>query len=369
MDNSSDNVFDPVEEAIQDIAEGKLVIVTDDETRENEGDLIMAASKVTPEAINLMIRYCSGIICAPTTSHQLKHLGINQMVPDNRESYRTDFTISVDAAEGISTGISAFDRATTIKILSDPESHPENLVQPGHVFPLRARPGGVLQRAGHTEAAVDLAVLAGLHPSGVLCELLNDDGSCARLPALIEFKKKLGLKLISIADLIQYRHKREKLVERLTQQPFASAYGKFDLHVYRNKIDGRHHIALSVGKLSPEPTLVRVHSENLLSDIFQARDMNSHQSLVSSLEWIAKEKNGVILYLEQPHSGFNVENSGKEKNGKIAPARMDFRDYGIGAQILSELGLKKIRLLSSTRRKVIALDGYDLEIVEQISLT
>ena len=369
MDNSSNNSFDTVEEAIQDIANGKLVIVTDDETRENEGDLIMAASKVTPEAINLMIRYCSGIICAPTTSHQLKHLGINQMAPDNRESHRTDFTISVDAAEGISTGISAFDRATTIKILSDPGSHPENLVQPGHVFPLRARPGGVLQRAGHTEAAVDLAVLAGLHPSGVLCELLNDDGTCARLPALIKFKENLGLKIISIADLIQYRHKRQKLVEKLVQQPFNSAYGKFDLHVYRNKIDGRQHIALSTGELSSEPPLVRVHSENLLSDIFQSSDMNSHHSLFSSLAYIAKEKNGVILYLEQPHSGINIEKTVNEKDGKITPAHMDFRDYGIGAQILSELGLKKIRLLSNTHRNVIALDGYGLEIVEQIPLT
>ena len=355
--------------AIQDIAEGKLVIVTDDENRENEGDLIMAASNVTPEAINLMIRYCSGIICVPTTSHQLKRMGINQMVYENRETQRTDFSVSVDAAEGITTGISAFDRATTIKILADPLSHPEHLVQPGHVFPLRAKPGGVLQRAGHTEAAVDLSVLAGLHPSGVICELLNDDGSCARLPELIKFKKKFDLKLISIADLIQYRHKREKLVEKLTQQPFSSAYGKFELHVFRNKLDSRHHIALSIGKLNDKPTLVRVHSENLLSDIFQASDMKSHHSLVSSLERIAKEKSGVILYLEQPHSGFNVEKTAPGKNGKIAPAPMDFRDYGIGAQILSELGLKKIRLLSSTHRKVIALDGYGLEIVEQIPLT
>lgn len=368
MSKTSQDSFDSVEAAIQDIAEGKLVIVTDDEQRENEGDLIMAASKVTPEAVNLMIRYCSGIICVPTTSHQLKRLGINQMVSENREIQRTDFAVSVDAAEGITTGISAFDRATTIKLLADPHSHSEHLVQPGHVFPLRAKPGGVLQRAGHTEAAVDLAVLAGLHPSGIICELLNDDGSCARLPELIQFKKKFHLKLISIADLIQYRHKREKLVEKLAQQPFSSSYGNFDLHVFRNILDRRHHIALSIGELNEEPTLVRVHSENLLSDIFQSREMNSHQSLVSSLEMIAREESGVILYLEQPHSGFNVENTAPGKNGKIAPAHMDFRDYGIGAQILSELGLKKIRLLSSTHRNVIALDGYDLEIVEHIPL-
>lgn len=357
------SVFDSVEAAIQDIADGKLVIVTDDENRENEGDLIMAASKATPETVNMMIRYCSGIVCVPMLEPQLRHLGLGPMVQRNREVQRTDFTITVDAAEGISTGISAYDRTRTIRILADPEAKAEDLVQPGHVFPLRARPGGVLERAGHTEAAVDLATLAGLHPSGVLCELVNDDGTVQRLPQLIEFKKKFGLKMISIASLIEYRHQRDKLVELMCSRPFASEFGDFILHVFRNKIDNRHHLALTMGEASPEPTLVRVHSENLLGDVFRMRGLDTQRSLNASLEAVAKAGRGVVLYMEHANGG--AELIKRLTDGSKEPP-MSFRDYGIGAQILAALGVSKIRLLSNSTRKVVGLDGYGLEIVEQV---
>lgn len=361
--------FDSVEAAIQDIAAGKLVIVTDDESRENEGDLVMAASKATPQAVNQMILHARGLICVPMMAHQLRRLGINPMASENRESHQTDFAVSVDAAEGITTGISAYDRAETIRILANPASEPDQLVQPGHVFPLRARPGGVLQRAGHTEAAVDLAQLAGLNPSGVICEILNEDGSLARLPDLIEFKAKHGLKLISIADLIEYRHTRDKLVEHLLTRPFESAFGTFDLHIFRSILDDRQHIALSMGVLNAEPTLVRVQSENLLGDIFRSKELGGFDAIHSAMEAIARAGHGVLLYIEQPKGGFRIIESSEGNSLKeLGPMKMDFRDYGIGAQILVELGLRKIRLLSSTQRKVVGLDGYDLEIVEQIEI-
>ncbi len=368
-ENKRENAFDKVEDAIRDIAEGKMVIVTDDEARENEGDLVMAASKATPQAVNQMILHARGLICVPMLSHQLRRLGINPMSSENRESHQTDFAISVDAAEGITTGISAYDRAETIRILSDPGSEPDMLVQPGHVFPLRAKPGGVLQRAGHTEAAVDLAQLAGLNPSGVICEILNQDGSLARLPDLIEFKAKHGLKLISIADLIEYRHTRDKLVERVLTRPFESDFGTFDLHIFRSILDDRQHIALSMGELDAGPTLVRVQSENLLGDIFRSKELGGYDALNSAMQKIAQAGHGVLLYIEQPKGGFRVvESEGESAIKDVGPMKMDFRDYGIGAQILVELGLQKIRLLSSTQRKVVGLDGYDLEIVEQIEI-
>lgn len=358
--------FDSVESAIADVAAGKLVIVTDDESRENEGDLIMAASKATPETVNMMIRYCSGIVCVPTVEHQLRRLGLGPMVQQNREVQRTDFTVSVDAAEGITTGISAYDRTQTIRLLADNATRPEQLVQPGHVFPLRARPGGVLERAGHTEAAVDLAVLAGLPPAGVLCELVNDDGSVQRMPELIEFGKKFGLKMISIAALIEYRARRDHLVERVASRPFPSEFGDFTLHVFRSKLDGRHHLALVMGAPGPEPTLVRVHSENLLSDVFRLRGAGSHRPLECSLAMIARAGRGVVLYMEPANAGDVLVRRLMAQPGE-APPPMDFRDYGTGAQILVELGLKKIRLLSSSTRKVVALDGYGLEIVEHVA--
>lgn len=360
--------FDTIEEALADIAAGKAVIVTDDEQRENEGDLIFAASKVTPELVNMMVRYGSGVVCVPMLGHALKRLGIGQMVSDNRETYRTDYSISVDAAEGITTGISAYDRAATIKILANPQASTDQLVQPGHVFPLRAKAGGVLQRAGHTEAAVDLATLAGLNPVGVICELVKEDGDCMRLPDLLAFKEKFGLKLISIADLIEYRHLREKLIEREAAVPFDSEFGQFQLHIFRSCLDDRQHIALSMGELDEAPTLVRVHSENLLADVFRSKALGGYDSLTSALKQIADAGHGVILYMEQPRGGVEVATAGDASQPRVARSKMDFRDYGMGAQILVELGLKQIRLISGTQRKVIALDGYGLEIVEQLPL-
>ena len=366
MQPNARSPFDSVESAIADIAAGKLVVVTDDEGRENEGDLIMAASKATPETVNMMIRYCSGIVCVPTVETQLKRLGLGPMVPQNREVHRTDFAVSVDAASGISTGISASDRTRTIRIVADPLAKPEELVQPGHVFPLRAKPGGVLERAGHTEAAVDLAVLAGLDPSGVLCELVNDDGSVQRLPEITEFKQRFNLKLISISDLISYRAKRDVLIEPVCAKPFSSEYGEFTLHVFRSRVDGRHHLAFTVGSLGPEPTLVRVHSENLLGDVFRLKGVDSHHTLSASLEAIARAGRGVVLYMEQPSGGADLLRRLEPKGQPSGP--MSLRDYGIGAQILVSMGLKRIRLLSNNPRKVPGLEGYGLEIVEQMPI-
>ena len=368
-ETNEENSFDSIDSAIADIAAGKMVIVTDDESRENEGDLVMAASKVTAEAVNQMALHARGLICVPMHSDQLRRLGINSMASENRESQQTDFAVSVDAAEGITTGISAHDRAETIRILGDPNSEPKMLVQPGHVFPLRAKPGGVLQRAGHTEAAVDLAQLAGLNPSGIICEILNEDGSLARLPDLIKFKAKHDLKLICIADLIEYRHTRDKLIEHILTKPFESEFGTFDLHIFRSILDDRQHIALSMGELDEAPTLVRVQSENLLGDIFRSKTLGGYNSLNAAMEHISQEGHGVLLYIEQPQGGIRViEGTGKASIKDVGPTKMDFRDYGIGAQILVELGLKQIRLMSSTQRKVVGIDGYDLEIVEQIDI-
>jgi 3,4-dihydroxy 2-butanone 4-phosphate synthase/GTP cyclohydrolase II len=359
--------FDSVESVIQEIAAGQLVIVTDDEDRENEGDLIMAAAKVTPQAVGMMVRYCSGIICVPTGEPQLKRLGLGPMVGQNRESQRTDFTVSVDAAEGITTGISAQDRTQTIRILADPQARPEQLVQPGHVFPLRARPGGVLERAGHTEAAVDLATLAGLAPAGVLCELVNDDGTVQRLHELGEFRQKFGLRMISIAQLIEYRIKRDRLVELVCSKPCPTEFGDFELHVFRSTLDERQHLALTMGSLDSTPTLVRVHSENLLSDVFRARGAGSGHALAASLEAIARAGRGVLVYMEPANAGeVLLQRLNAEPGETISP--MGLRDYGTGAQILRMLGLSRIRLLSNSTRKIVGLDGYGLEIVEQVPL-
>jgi 3,4-dihydroxy 2-butanone 4-phosphate synthase/GTP cyclohydrolase II len=359
--------FDSVEAAIQDIAEGKLVIVTDDEGRENEGDLVMAASKVTPEAVNMMIRHARGLICAPTTGAQLRKLGISPMVQENRESHKTAFTVSVDAADGITTGISAFDRARTISILANSDARPEELVQPGHIFPLKARDGGVLERAGHTEAAVDLAQLAGQHPSAVICEILDEDGSMARLPELVEFKARHGLRLISIRALIEYRIQRDQLVELVCARPFPSAFGEFTLQVFRSRIDGRHHLAFTLGDLSPAPTVVRVQSENLLSDVFRLNGADGYRTVTASLELIARSGRGVLLYMEHAQGGADVIRRLDAKPGE-GPGPMGFRDYGVGAQILRALGLRQIRLLTNNPRKVVGLEGYGLEIVEQVAI-
>jgi 3,4-dihydroxy 2-butanone 4-phosphate synthase/GTP cyclohydrolase II len=365
-----ENAFDPVEAAIDDIAAGKLVVVVDDEDRENEGDLIMAASKATPETVNMMIRHGRGLICVPTVEPQLKRLGLNPMVANNRESHRTDFTVSVDAAEGVTTGISAADRCEAIRIIADPDATADKLVQPGHIFPLRARPGGVLQRAGHTEAAVDLAVLAGLPPAGVLCEILNEDGTMARLGELNAFRREFGLKLISIKQLIEYRHNREKLVAPILSQPFRNAYGDWTLHLFRSLTDQRIHFALTMGELDASPTLVRVQSENVLNDVFSQHAPDEDRSIDRAFRQIAGEGRGAFIYMTHSCAGLNIPQSlpSDPDSCTLEPVSMDFRGYGLGAQILYALGLRKIRLLSSSRRKHVALDGYGLEISDFVGL-
>ena len=365
---STANPFDSVEDAIAAIAAGQLVIVADDEDRENEGDLIMAASKATPETINMMIRHGSGIVCVPMLGPQLDRLGLGPMVARNREVQRTDFSVTVDAAEGISTGVSAYDRSVAIRILANPAARADQLVQPGHVFPLRARPGGVLERAGHTEAAVDLAMLAGLEPAGVLCELVNDDGTMQRLPELMEFKRKFGLKMISIEQLIAYRLKQDRLVEKIGEHAFSSAYGDFTAHVFRSRLDKRHHLALTLGTLETEsPALVRVHSANVLADVFRGRGCGTPGDVLdASLRAIAKEGRGAVLYMEPLNAGEALLRKLSAKPGEAGLSAMDLRDYGIGAQILRTLGLKKIRLLTNSPRKVVGLEAFGIELVGQI---
>ncbi len=367
VDQTQADLFDSVEDAVADIAAGKLVIVTDDENRENEGDLIMAASKATPETVNMMIRYGSGIVCVPMLDPQLRRLGLGSMVAQNREVQRTDFTVTVDAAAGISTGISAADRTRTIKLLADPATRMDQLVQPGHVFPLRARPGGVLHRAGHTEAAIDLATLAGLPQAGVLCELVNDDGTVQRLPQLQEFRQRFGLKMISIAQLIEYRTTREQHVHLVGRQEVKTPFGVLDAHVFRSDFDERHHLALVKGTITAEPTLVRVHRENVLSDLLQSESTLSRIDVRAALARIAAADAGVLLILTRDSSGESLLQSLRDQRPDPASPPM-FREYGLGAQILNTLGVRQIRLLSSSDYKPVGLEGHGLEIVGQVSL-
>src|SRR6266516_6409120 len=297
---SMSQAFNSIESVIADLQGRKMVIVVDDADRENEGDLIMAAQFVSSEAVNFMAKYGRGLICAPTTSERLQQLGIEGMVKQNREVFKTDFQVSVDAARGITTGISAADRAETIKILADPTAVPEDLVQPGHVFPLRARPGGVLQRAGHTEAAVDLVKLASCRPVGVICEILSEDGSMARLPELVDFAKKHGLKICAIEELIKHRRTREKLVERIEVVKMPTEYGEFDLHLYRSKVDGQHHLALVKGEVDGRKNvLVRVHSECLTGDVFGSKRCDCGPQLQQAMRQVAEAERGVVVYMRQ----------------------------------------------------------------------
>ncbi len=363
------DLFDTVEDAIAAVAAGQLVVVADDADRENEGDLIMAASKVTPETVNMMIRYGSGIVCVPMLGNQLDRLQLGPMVARNREVQRTDFAVSVDASSGISTGVSAYDRYVTIKILADPAATAEQLVQPGHVFPLRAKPGGVLERAGHTEAAVDLALLAGLPPAGVLCELVNEDGTMQRMPELTAFKQRFGLKMISVEQLIAYRLRRESLIQRIAEHDLATEYGTFRAHVFQGRIDKRIHLALTLGTFdAARPALVRVQTANVLADVFHARPPGGVGDAVGTcLRAIAAAGSGALLYMQPPQPAEALVQRLAPATAEPAPA-MDLRDYGIGAQILRTLGLAKIRLLTQHPRKVVGLDGYGVEIVEQLEL-
>ena len=372
--------FDPIEQVLEDLREGKLIIVTDDAERENEGDLILAGEKATAPLINFMIRYTSGVICVPMAGEDLDRLELPLMTVRNTESMRTAYTVSVDASEGIATGISAADRARTIRLLADPGTRSEDLVRPGHVFPLRYRPGGVLQRAGHTEAAVDLARLAGLNSVGVLAEIVNDDGSMARLPDLLTFKARHGLKLCSIEDLIAYRRSRERLIEREQVTTVTTDYGDFRLYVYRSVVDGVNHVALVKGDVAGEkPTLVRVHSECLTGDVFGSLRCDCGPQLHAALQRISQEGHGILVYMRQEGRGIGL--AGKVHAYKLQEAGfdtveanerlgfpVDLREYGLGAQILVDLGVKHLRLLTNNPKKVIGLEGYGLNIVEQVPI-
>jgi 3,4-dihydroxy 2-butanone 4-phosphate synthase/GTP cyclohydrolase II len=372
--------FDSVENVLTDVRKGRMVIVTDDEDRENEGDLLCAAERITPEIVNFMATHGRGLICAPLSPEIAQRLELREMVQRNKEAFSTNFTVSVDAASGISTGISAADRARTIQLLAEPKTQVGDLVQPGHIFPLIAKPGGVLRRAGHTEAAVDLARLSGLQPAGVICEIMNKKGEMARLPELINFAKKHKLRVCTIASLIRYRRDQEKLVEKEQTIQMPTDYGDFDLHLYRSKLDGETHLALTKGKIDDgEPVLVRVHSECLTGDVFGSRRCDCGTQLHLAMERIQNEGRGVLLYMRQEGRGiglaakihaYKLQEQGMdtvEANLKLG-FPMDLRDYGMGAQMLCDLGVKKLRLMTNNPRKVVGLQGHNLEMVEQIPI-
>jgi 3,4-dihydroxy 2-butanone 4-phosphate synthase/GTP cyclohydrolase II len=381
----SDNpAFATIEEALEDIRAGRMVVVCDAEDRENEGDLTLAAQFATPENINFMAREARGLICLALTAERCDELGLDLMAAKNESAFETAFTVSVEAREGVTTGISAHDRAHTIQVAIDPRTKPEGLVQPGHVFPLKARPGGVLERTGQTEAGVDLARLAGLIPAAVICEIMNDDGTMARVKDLIPYCQRHDLKMVTVADVIKYRRRTEKLVERVAEAHLPTEYGEFDVVGYRSMVDQKHHVALVKGDVvaatqAGEGVMVRVHSECLTGDVFHSMRCDCGQQLADALGRIEQEGLGVLLYLAQEGRGIGLLNklrAYKLQEGGLdtvdanlelgLPA--DLRDYGIGAQILVDLGLRKIRILTNNPKKIVGMEGYGLEVADQIPI-